>query len=749
MREPATERSARPSLGVGWRPTLVAALVTAVLVTVAPSAQSATAPPEFSPVWTATIQTFSLADNPSLLGIAKGPDGNIWVAATNNNVARLTPGGTIKEFPLSRAAPNEITTGPDRNLWFTDANAGVIHKLTTSGTLSDYPIPVNEACPECYVGLGGITSGPGENVSFTQFSPGKIGIAGAATGALRMLPVTASPSDLALGADHNLWFTDVNAAKIRKMTPSGEVSELDIPSGASGQDITAGPDRKLWFTEPFGDRIGRVDPATGAITEFPVPNSNGGPWDITAGPDGNLWFTESFSNRIARITPSGAVTEIHLPPSASSPYDITTGRDGRLWFTSTDKVGALDPRTLKPPARPCLTATKDTTLTRDIGPCKGDGILVTKSHITLNLHGHKVLGARRPRYGDFAGIHLLGVRGVKVIGGRRRGSVSGFDAGVLIDFGSRNTIKNLDVHHNLNGGDLGSNLGDGIVAVHSSKNRIAGNRVVRNGPFDGIGVLGLDSNDNTLQDNTVKETTDLERGQGYDGLGVGIIVNAFLEPDDPRRGASLDGNDIVDNVVSDNVSAGISNLSNTSATIRRNRSTRNGFRPDGSVGNPPGNGIGVQNLLTAIHQTQDLVQGNRLSGNSGDGVNVLSDENVIRGSAISANGDNGISIWGSANRIARNASTGNDVNDSGSHDLFDGDGNCDSNRWSDNAWGAAGFFPDCTSGAGARAADARSGPHAQTARPDAKPMRSARGKALQPAPTHWSSPQQLGSAGKR
>src|SRR5688500_1557215 len=58
-------------------------------------------------------------------GIAKGPDGNLWVALAGGDgrIARVTPGGTVTEFPdhedpLLSTFPVDITAGPDGNLWF-------------------------------------------------------------------------------------------------------------------------------------------------------------------------------------------------------------------------------------------------------------------------------------------------------------------------------------------------------------------------------------------------------------------------------------------------------------------------------------------------------------------------------------------------------------------------------------------------------------------------------------------------------
>src|SRR6266446_3963883 len=141
--------------------------------------------------------------------------------------------------------------------------------------------------------------------------------------------------------------------------------------------IIAGRDGNLWFTERFGNKIGRIGPTSGlitevcqvltagnpsgrvtpagVITEFPPlssPTPLSGPDSITVGPDGNLWFTEDSGNKIGRITPAGVITEFPLPPNlncppngSNSPLGITAGPDGNLWFTEScgNKVGRITP----------------------------------------------------------------------------------------------------------------------------------------------------------------------------------------------------------------------------------------------------------------------------------------------------------------------------------------------------------------------------------------------------------------------
>jgi virginiamycin B lyase len=83
------------------------------------------------------------------------------------------------------------------------------------------------------------------------------------------------------------------------------ITEFPLPTaGSTPVGITAGPDGNLWFTELTANQIGRITPG-GGLTEFPLPTDNSQPAGITAGPDGNLWFTELAVNHMGRITPGG------------------------------------------------------------------------------------------------------------------------------------------------------------------------------------------------------------------------------------------------------------------------------------------------------------------------------------------------------------------------------------------------------------------------------------------------------------
>src|SRR5437899_8143333 len=95
--------------------------------------------------------------------------------------------------------------------------------------------------------------------------------------------------------------------------------------------IIAGRDGNLWFTERFGNKIGRIAPTSGLITEFcqvltagNPSGITGSPRGITVGPDGNIWFAE-VSGTITRITSAAGITEVTSALTrASSPCTITS-----------------------------------------------------------------------------------------------------------------------------------------------------------------------------------------------------------------------------------------------------------------------------------------------------------------------------------------------------------------------------------------------------------------------------------------
>lgn len=292
----------------------------------------------------------------SVFDMISGPDGNVWFSeAGSRKIGRITPDGTVTMFPPLKSGswPGSFTIGPDGNLWFDEYIPSQIGRITPEGDITEYPLPASGASPSSLV------VGPDGNLWFTEVNPiriGRITPQGAITEFALPPPdnyvgdPSNSPlndiSSLVVGSDGNLWFKELSndsmqyPDQIGRITLTGEVTAFRLPpeqkTGIDNASVVAGPDGKIWFSEYNRDRLARITPQ-GSIMEFALPTASSGPGDLFAGPDGDIWFVESGlnsisnSSRIGRITLLGTITE--FAPVNGDVVGFTVGPDGNLWFT--------------------------------------------------------------------------------------------------------------------------------------------------------------------------------------------------------------------------------------------------------------------------------------------------------------------------------------------------------------------------------------------------------------------------------
>jgi virginiamycin B lyase len=247
---------------------------------------------------TGTITEYAIPND--AVSIVPGPDGAMWFNSDNNTsaqfIGRITTGGAITIFTESSFI-NAMTAGPDGALWFTEESGG-IGRITTTGVISEYPLP----------------------------NP------------------NAEPYQIITGPDGALWFTEIGDNQIGRITTGGVVSEYPLlPEDSGPIGICVGPDGALWFVDFDGKHVGRV--TAGVLTEFAVPTAGGQLRTIVTGPDGALWFAESNSapvSNIARITTAGVLEEFPTPTPNANPQSLTLGPDGKLWFVETGQIGRVE-----------------------------------------------------------------------------------------------------------------------------------------------------------------------------------------------------------------------------------------------------------------------------------------------------------------------------------------------------------------------------------------------------------------------
>jgi hypothetical protein len=277
------------------------------------------------------------------------------------------------------------------------------------------------------------------------------------------------------------------------------------------------------------------------------------------------------------------------------------------------------------------------TLSGDIGPCPDHGIIIGADGITLDLNGHRIFGDGS---GNGSGVISGGHSNVTVTSSASGGAIEQFNNGILMSQGGSNTVSHLDVRDNF--GSAGSG-GYGVEIDRESGDLVSRNRILRDGPFGGIGIFG-DVAGNEVVHNTLRRNKGEDGGVTPIGIQLGTFVHDTLVKNNRVSRTGFDG---------------------ISANSGHNRIFGNTII-DSGVTNPDGNGIYFNNLA---HRSKIL-------------------DNVIQDSA-----NNGIYVFAGA---TRNTISGNAVAGSGGFDLLDANVDCDHNIWISNTFGTA--DPACAGG---------------------------------------------------
>ena len=309
------------------------------------------------------------------ISIVTGPDSNLWFTEYKaGRLGRITTNGTVTEFPLPAGIfPDGIALGADGRLWVTDFGGEIpATGVTTNGGIFAATIGgTNGLTGISYYNsnfTGGarpqnIISGPNGKLFFTEQAVGRIGTittSGVITETTtNQLATNCQPFDLITGPDGAVWFTEANSNKLGRIVPNfttnlSDVTEYALPTNSTGFTadfpcgIIVGPDGNLWYTDPIASCVTRVaftgtnlglvtnvtvitnvstNTTTNVIaTQFFTPTTGSYPRRLAKGTDGNLWFGEFVGNYPAYVNNIGVfVTPVPLTikPTTNSAVVLT------------------------------------------------------------------------------------------------------------------------------------------------------------------------------------------------------------------------------------------------------------------------------------------------------------------------------------------------------------------------------------------------------------------------------------------
>lgn len=204
-------------------------------------------------------------NGPPTVGIAFGPDGNLWCTNESGALLRFSTGGvqngvwaipwnppmTSLPPPLPGPKATFITAGPDGAMWFAEPGGDHVGRITMTGEITLFPVP----------------------------------------------PEIGEPGDL-VAARGALWFAG-SRDRLGRVSTSGEVSSVDVKTYYVNA-VEADDRGRVWFGG--NSAVGYVD-LDGSVHRIELPDV---PLirSIAVGPDGALWFVDQQNGRIGRVDPS-------------------------------------------------------------------------------------------------------------------------------------------------------------------------------------------------------------------------------------------------------------------------------------------------------------------------------------------------------------------------------------------------------------------------------------------------------------
>ena len=163
----------------------------------------------------------------------------------------------------------------------------------------------------------------------------------------------ARPHDPLAARDGSLWYTGQMVNALGRVDPkSGQVKEFPLKTPHSGpHGLVEDKAGHIWYTGNNGGVVGKLNPKTGEVTEYTMPDKDAkDPHTLIFDRAGILWFTLQNANRVGRLDPKSAEIKLLTPPTAKSrPYGMAVSSKGTIFYVAfgTNKVGAVDPKTLQ------------------------------------------------------------------------------------------------------------------------------------------------------------------------------------------------------------------------------------------------------------------------------------------------------------------------------------------------------------------------------------------------------------------
>jgi len=279
--------------------------------------------------------------------VAPDPAGGIvwYTAQGSGELGRLDPAtGDTHHIPLGPgSAPHGVIVGPDGAPWITDSGLNAIVRVDpASEEVTVYPLPAGS---------------PNANLNTAAFDgrgvlwfTGQNGFHGRLDPAVALVELFNSPRGRGpYGIDStpagDIYFVSLaNSYLGRVDLATGHVTELDPPTAGQGaRRVWSDSNGVLWISEWNAGQLGRYDPSSGEWREWRLPGDNPQPYAVYVDERDMVWLSDFGANAMVRFDPATESFTVFLLPSSPANVRQILGRPGEVWGAESgvDKLVVL------------------------------------------------------------------------------------------------------------------------------------------------------------------------------------------------------------------------------------------------------------------------------------------------------------------------------------------------------------------------------------------------------------------------
>jgi streptogramin lyase len=145
--------------------------------------------------------------------------------------------------------------------------------------------------------------------------------------------ITAPFDDMTSGPGNSVWATNSQSGKVVRVASSGAMTTFTGDGSIHPLGIARANDGSMWFADGANRRITRIDPVTGAFTDYPVPQLSAAtvPERVAVIASSRLvWF--ATRDGFGSVDPTNGEVKV-VATESQTPRRLAAGADGTLWMT--------------------------------------------------------------------------------------------------------------------------------------------------------------------------------------------------------------------------------------------------------------------------------------------------------------------------------------------------------------------------------------------------------------------------------